>query len=189
MMKIGEETRKAIIVPILISRGGVRFVPTDVEHSPASQIGLASPRITRYRAVLSIRNIGEGAAIFMTSWSQPVSESFNTGSALILTRTAHATMGNQELTELFKGEAAEVSFAGFQESDLNRRWLFVVDAIDQANGKHQLQVLRLGNPDGEEIKTMVHGPGDSLGERVEKMVNRCVEILNAVIRAFGKLGK
>jgi hypothetical protein len=37
--------------------------------------------------------------------------------------------------------------------------------------------------------SMAHRRGDTVGERAEKIASRFVEIINAVIRAFRKLGK
>jgi hypothetical protein len=187
MMKQGEETRRATITPVLISRGGVRFDPTDYEPTIVA-VGFPPPNITEYRAVLNVRNIGEGAALFLMAWYQPVSQSFDVNDTSILIRTPHASAGEHELTELFKGESTDISFPGFQPADLQRRWVFAVDCIDQSNGRHQLKILRTGLPTGETHVSMAHS-GDTLGERVEKVSGRFVEILNAVIRAFRKLGK
>jgi hypothetical protein len=187
MMKLGEDTRRATITPVLISRGGVQFDATAFDP-PTVVVGLPSPTITEYRATLNVRNIGEGAALFLQAWCQPVSQAFDVNDTSILSRTPHAAIGEHELTELFKGEFTGVAFPGFKPTDLHRRWVFIVDCIDQSNGKHQLKILRTGLPSGETHVSMAHS-GDTLGERVEKCVSRFVEILNAVIRAFRKLGK
>ena len=186
MMKLGEDTRRATITPVLISRGGVQFDATDFDGVIAT--GLPSPVITEYSAILKVRNIGEGAALFLQAWGQPVSQAFDVNDTSILIRTAHALGGVHELTELFKGESTDVSFPGFKPADLQRRWVFVVDCIDQSNGKHQLKILRTGLPNGETHVSMAHRSGDTLGERAEKIASRFVEILNAIIRAFRKLG-
>jgi hypothetical protein len=95
--------------------------------------------------------------------------------------------GNSELTELLSGESTKVSFAGFKKQDLQRRWLFVIDSIDHSNGRHQLRVVRSWFPSNETFVSMVHSRGDSLGERVESIANRYVEILNAIKRTIDKI--
>ena len=189
MMKLGEATRRATITPILVLRAEPEFIATEVETSPAGELGFTPHKVISYRTVLKIRNIGEGAAVFLRAWAQPVSEKFGIGGATILLKTVHSTDGSSESTELFKGESTSVAFEPLKPSDLQRRWLFVVESIDQANGRHQLHVLRSAAPNVEIFVTMVHGPGDSLGERLEKLAKRCVEILNAITRAFKGVGK
>jgi hypothetical protein len=185
MMRLSQDMQRASITPVLILRGGIGFVPTDIEYSSASELSFTLPELKEYRADLDIKNIGEGAAIFLKSWSQPASEGFDANDMSILIKTSAANEGNQELTELLKSESTNVSFPGFKNPDLQQRWLFVIDSIDHSNGRHQLRILRSEN---EISVSMVHGRGDSLGERVEAIANRCVEILNAVKRASTRIG-
>jgi hypothetical protein len=116
-----------------------------------------------------------------------VSEAFNANDSTFLNRTAHASPGGHELMELFKGEATKVAFQGFKPEDLHRRFLFVVEALDQSNGHHQLKIVRSGLPRGETSVSMAHRSGDSFGERIAALANRSVEILNAIKRAADKL--
>jgi hypothetical protein len=70
----------------------------------------------------------------------------------------------------------------------NQRWLFVVDAIDQAGGRHQLQLLKeagVGNP--PITAKMVHSLGETFGEGITKRVRRAVEILMALKAEVRKL--
>ena len=60
-----------------------------------------------------------------------------------------------------------------------KRWLFVVDAIDQAGGRHQLQMLKNAGDNAPIDVKMVHALGDTLGGRFIKKVRRTVEILQA----------
>jgi hypothetical protein len=187
MMRLGENTRRATITPVLISRGGIEFNPTDVSYPPQSQLGFTPPTINEYRADLSIRNIGEGAAIFLKSWSQPVTDQFDVNDRSILVKTSDANQGTSELTELLRGESTKVSFADFKAADLHRRWLFVIESIDHSNGRHQLRIVRSGLPSNETFVSMVHSRGDSFGERLEAITKRCVEILNAIKRAVERI--
>ena len=63
-----------------------------------------------------------------------------------------------------------------------KRWLFVVEAFDQANGRHQLQIVRTPGLEGATTMQfkMVHSLGDTFGERIVKMSRRLVEILRGV---------
>jgi hypothetical protein len=187
MMRLQEQTSRASITPVLLSRGGVQFKPTSVKHVEGSEIGLTAPIVDEFAAVLDVRNIGQGVALFLSAWCQPVSEDFVANDSTFLIRTVHAAPGEHELLELFKGEATKVMFQGFKPEDLHRRFLFVVEALDQSNGHHQLKIVRSGLPSGETSVCMAHRTGNSFGERIAACANRSVEIFNAIKRATDKL--
>lgn len=157
MMKLGEVTRRATMTPILVSSGLVRFEAADLKHSTGSEIGLTEPEITAFRAILTIRNVGEGAAIYLRAWAQTVSKEFRIGGSIILIRTNHSVVGEPGLSELLKGESTEARFERFKPSELSGRLLFVVESSDAANIDHQLQMLYSGWPNGEVQMTTVHG--------------------------------
>src|SRR5258708_37528988 len=90
MMKLQEQTSRASITPVFVSRGGVEFEATGITHTSASEIGLASPSISEYAAVLNVRNVGEGVALFLSAWGQPVSDGFTAYDSTFLNRTTHA---------------------------------------------------------------------------------------------------
>jgi hypothetical protein len=63
----------------------------------------------------------------------------------------------------------------------------VVDAIDQAQGRHQLKmVTAFEEPPNTDI-SMAHSLGDTFGERWMRLVTRTVEILKATKVEVSKL--
>jgi len=141
MMRMQEDTLKATITPILISQGRLEIIPTQPDFSSAAQLGFTEPRYTRYNVVINLRNIGAGAALFITGWCQLVTNKFVINN-FILPRSADAQDGFPEATELLTGETTTIAFRDFKPEDSHRSWLFVVQTTDQTNGKHQLQLLR-----------------------------------------------
>jgi hypothetical protein len=186
MMKLGEATRRANLTPEFSLRVLPEFVPTAYDVQIVTQFGSTEPKVIEYSVVMNIRNIGEGPAIGLQSWHQPVSTKFNIDGSSILLKTSGAFQGLQqgEGAELLKGEITKITFPGFKSGLVP--WLFVVEATDLANGKNQLKILMSGPK--ETTVRMVHALGDSLGERIVGGVNRFVEILAAVKKAFRKLG-
>jgi len=155
MMELGEITNRATVTPILVSSGSVQLEPVVIQHTPASELGFLDPTVTAVRAVVTVRNVGEGAAIYLGSWAQIVSATFQIDNS-ILTRTGHVTSGEHTTHELLKGESTEVRFAPFKPSDIGGRLLFVIECSDPVNGFHQLQMLYSGLPNGEAHVAMVH---------------------------------
>ncbi len=154
-MELGEVTNRAAITPILVSSGSVQLETSATEHSPASELGFLDPTVTAVRAIVTIRNVGEGAALYLGSWAQVVSATFRIDDS-ILTRTGHVTLGEHTVHELLKGETTEVRFAPFKPSDIGGRLLFVIECSDSVNGFHQLQMLYSGLLNGEAHVAMVH---------------------------------
>jgi hypothetical protein len=155
MMELGEITNRATVTPILVSSGSVQLEPVVIQHTPASELGFLDPTVTAVRAVVTVRNVGEGAAIYLGSWAQIVSATSQIDNS-ILTRTGHVTSGEHTTHELLKGESTEVRFAPFKPSDIGGRLLFVIECSDPVNGFHQLQMPYSGLPNGEAHVAMVH---------------------------------
>ena len=106
------------------------------------------------------------------------------------------------LTSMTKGEVAEIYFNAYDPANPSvvqqgfltqpfpaKRWLFVVDAIDQAKGRHQLKMLTTFEEPPNTDVAMVHSLGDTFGERWMQFVTRAVEILNATKAEVSKLFK
>ncbi|PSH04719.1 MAG: hypothetical protein CXZ00_04900 [Acidobacteria bacterium] len=159
MMQLQESTMRATITPILIAKGDIKFIPTEMDPPDAVQSGLQQSKVTKYRATLLVRNIGQGAALFLEAWHQQVAEKFVTNGS-ILARTTQAQKASSGMTELIRGESTSIVSDGFRPEDLNQRWLFVVEAIDQTSRRHQLQLLRSPLPNGQTETSirMVHQP-------------------------------
>jgi len=155
MMELGELTNRATITPILVSSGAVQLEAAATHQTPASELGFLDPTVTAIRAIVSIRNVGEGAAIYLDSWAQTVSATFEIDNS-ILTRTSHVISGEHTVHELLKGESTEVRFAPFQPSEVSGRLLFVIQCGDPVNGFHQLQMLCSELPNGQTTVAMVH---------------------------------
>lgn len=155
MMELGEITNRATVIPILVSSGSIQLEPAATQLTTASELGFVDPTVTAVRAVVTIRNVGEGAAIYLGSWAQVVSATFGIDNS-ILTRTGHVTSGEHIVYELLKGESTEVRFAPFKPSEISGHLLFVIECSDPVNGFHQLQMLYSGLPNGEANVAMVH---------------------------------
>jgi hypothetical protein len=155
IMELGEITNRATITPILVSSGAVQLEPAATHQTPASELGLSDPTVTAIRAIIAIRNVGEGAAIYLDSWAQAVSATFEIDNS-ILARSSHAITGEHTVHELLKGESTEVRFAPFKPSEVGGRLLFVIHCSDPVNGFHQLQMLYSGLPNGKAAVAMVH---------------------------------
>lgn len=157
MMLLGQETQRATITPILVSTGSIEFVPLETKEDLAAELGLIAPTVTGYRPVLTVRNVGEGAAIYITSWAQAVTEKFTMGGSILFLQSPDTNAGDQQLQALLNGESMEITFGLMNPSLVSGRLLFVVQCRDAANGQHQLQLLYSNWPEGSVQMTMVHG--------------------------------
>lgn len=181
MMELGEITRRAMITPVFTAKN---IAPHYLHESSDAVCGLS----------VTIRNIGQGPAAIFWAWHQPVSENFSPSKSEILIQSALTQLGNVPESDLMSGDSMEIHFnaydidnpspsanqAGLMHSFPSRkRWLFVVDAIDQAGGRHQLQMLKNAGDDAPIDVKMVHALGETFGERFMKKVRRTVEILQA----------
>jgi hypothetical protein len=191
MMKLGELTRRAMITPVFTAK---EIVPHYLSEDSNEVC----------RVSMTIRNIGEGPAAIIWAWHQPVSDKFSVFDSAILTQPHSVRFGNAPESDLLKGDSMQIHFDAY---DLNnpsasgkqgvlmhafppkRRWLFVVDAIDQAGGRHQLKILRNIGDDAPTDASMTHALGDTFGERWVKLVTRTVEILRATRDEILKLFK
>lgn len=158
MMLLQQETQRATITPILVSTGPIEFAPVESKEDLAAQLGLIAPAVTAYRPVLAVRNVGEGPAIYITSWAQTVTEKFTMGGSILFLQSPDTNAGDLQLQALLQGESMEIKFGLMNPSQLKGRLLFVVQCRDAANGQHQLQLLYSNWPEGSIQMTMVHGP-------------------------------
>src|SRR5262249_31446146 len=114
-LQMQESALRATITPKLVAHGDVDFVATQLDHAQqGADIGLQQPTITLYNGVLTIRNVGVGAALFLKGWTQPVSDKFDASNSSILGKTAPVTEAWPERTTLMMGESTSVTFAGFK---------------------------------------------------------------------------
>lgn len=190
MMELGETTRRAMITPVFTAKD-------TVPHYVNSE----SDAICRIS--MTIRNIGQGPAAILWAWHQPVSDEFSPFKSEILIQPPSTKFGYVPESDLMSGDSMQIHFDAYDIDNpnqstgqgvlmhsfpSNKKWLYVVDAIDQAGGRHQLQMLR--NVDGNNASTdvkMVHALGETFGERFTKKVRRTVEILLAAKAECRKL--
>jgi hypothetical protein len=186
MRQVGELTRRASMTPIFTARD---IIPHCVSGSDDV-----------FQISMTVRNVGEGVATVLWAWYQPVSAHFSVFDSGILTMSKSAKLATVPTNDLMKGESTVVDFVAFNPADPtdnsehvfnpNIKWLFVVDSIGQAQGKHQLKILlkSIGNDvPGEMI--MAHALGDTFGEWVVKSVKRGIEILLGIKTEILKLFK
>ena len=199
MMKLGEITRRVSIEPVLSIK--------DVTPLCYREVGFIAP----FPHTVVVRNVGEGVAIQIWAWHQAVSSNFNLKAPYILIRTPASVAGYCSQSELLKSEEMEIRFEEFDdrvsnighpsnplvgrdtgraiEGDAhNGSWLYVIEAYDRANGRHQLQILRspwsntiadLDLTTALHVK-MVHSLGETFGERAVGLARRIVQIIKAV---------
>ena len=134
MMQLAESTRRASITPVFTAKDTVpHYVSEDSEAV--------------CRVSMTIRNIGQGPAAIFWAWHQPVSDKFSPSNSTILLQHPSTRFGFVPESDLMSGDSMQIHFdaydidnpnAGTKQGVLihsfpsNRRWLFVVDAIDQA---------------------------------------------------------
>ena len=189
MMELGEITRRAIITPIFTAKDTVPHYLSDESDAVC-------------RVSMTIRNIGQGPAAILWTWHQPVSDKFSPSKSEILIQPKFTKFGYAPESDLMSGDSMEIHFDAYEIDNPNqntkqgvlthsfpssRRWLFVVDAIDQAGGRHQLQMLKNAGENAPIDVKMVHALGETSGERFTKKVKRTVEILLAAKAEVRKL--
>jgi hypothetical protein len=185
MRQIGELTRRASMTPLFTAR----------DLNPYYVLGNEG----LFQISMTIRNVGEGVATVLLAWHQPVSAHFSVFDNEILTMSKIAKSVTVPANDLMKGESMVVDFVAFNPDDLtddsecvfkpNTKWLFVVDSIDQAQGRHQLKMLKNVGDDVPCDMSMTHALGDTFGERVVKSIRRGVEILLGVKAEVSELFK
>lgn len=193
MMTVSELTRRASLTPVFAASGIEPHYLNNLQPTPDSVV----------RVSMNLRNVGEGVAVVVWSWYQPVSENFSVFDSGILKQPSSAPYGYIPVTSMTKGEIAEIHFDAYdlanpavvQEGFLtktfpsDKRWLFVVDAVDQAQGRHQLKMVMRCEEKPTTDMTMVHSLGDTFGERWMHSVARVVEVLSATKTELSKLFK
>lgn len=163
MMKLGEKNQRANITPILILSGQVRFTASRMEPLPPGAGSWLAQQPTEYRAEMTIRNVGQGTAIFLQFWWQPVSAAFSISNTSLLKRSPTSIDSGSSKDELLRGESTDIAVRNISAKAADAPLLFVMDAIDQANGRHQLKILFSGMKQNTISVTMAHAQGDSLG--------------------------
>ena len=169
MMKLAELSRRSTVIPVFAPNEKPTYHVTANSFSPASELGFTTPTPTEFGLALSLRNVGEGTAVFLTSWHQPVSEQFKVGGRSLALRGQAAKDGLQSVNVLLKGELTEIVFKGV--TSVVQPWLFIVESSDLANGKNQLQLLMKPGFEQTQVQ-MVHALGDTLLERMAAVVRR-----------------
>ena len=175
MMKLAELDRRAKISPLLAME----------EMNPHFQSSQSEDLV---RVEITVKNVGEGVAGIIWAWHQPVSESFGL-SGLLLKDVGPAKTAKVDTGNLMKGES---TCARFEYSDTlapfphDKKWLFIIDTIDQANGRHQLQILSNTAGKGVTEVSFVNAIGDTLHERMQKRRQRAIETLDALWLKFSK---
>ena len=156
-LQMQESAAIAAITPKLVAQGDVEFVPSQLDDPEGADIGLVPRSVTEYRCILRIRNVGAGAALFLKGWSQQVTDKFLADNSDLLVNTNETSQFWARKTELMTGESTSITFEDFKPGDLQRRWIFVVDTIDQINRKHQLQLLRTPRANGQtDVSVSMH---------------------------------
>ena len=121
-----------------------------------------------------------------------MSEKFKLEGTKVLTPTGSVGAASCGQSELLKSESMRIQFDPFgpdAHAIESKPWLFVVEAFDQINGRHQLQIIRTPGPDdiaNVQFK-MVHSIGETFGERVVSATRRLVEIVQGVKSELMKL--
>lgn len=191
MMELAEISRRASITPIFTAK-----------EITSHYLDSSSGSDSLCRVSMTIRNIGQGPAAVFWAWHQPVSESFSPGKSNILRETPLSRAAYVPEGDLMSGDAMQIYFNAFDPEipdpdaapngalfsfPADRRWIFIIDAIDQAGGRHQLQLLKEAGKNAPIDIKMVHALGETFGERLMKQVSRSVEILRAIKAELSKL--
>lgn len=185
MMKLAEETKRAAITPVFsVTKQDVLGPVIDPGTlQPFHDTGFAPPRYI-FIAAFTVRNVGQGPAILVRCWHQGVSKAFALRESLRLTPTPVSESGTVNKQDLVKNEKCLIRF---ENCDLTRPWLFVIEASDPAKGTNQLQILmRPRNADereGPDYIThwiMVHGWGDTFAERFVAAAKRFFQVVKSI---------
>ena len=176
MRRISELTRRASITPV--------FTANEITPRYTQAVGFEGI----FRIDVTIRNVGEGPATVFWAWYQPVSPKFSVFNSSVITRPKGAQYAHAANGDLLKGELTEVIFDAYNLANPSdklgqvfphgSKWLFVVDSTDQAQGRHQLQMLvtMTDFPDHPPTDvSMVHSLGDTFRVRVVKYVRGVVD--------------
>ena len=124
MKKAAELTLRATVTPVLslVSKDFVK-----------DEFGL-------YRLELQVRDDGNGAAFGLSAWHVHVEKRFSLPAfeGAYLAPNINATVERLGVSELLHGETTTIRFSFFSDRDAR---LYVVEAQDQTEGRHQLQLL------------------------------------------------
>jgi hypothetical protein len=166
LLKMQESSTIAAITPNLVAQRDVEFAPTHLEDIDGADIGIQARKVALYKAVLSIRNVGAGAALFVKGWNHPLDDGFVADSSDLLVNKGQINEIWAQLTELMTGESTSITFEGFKPVDIQRSWIFVIDTIDQTNRKHQLRLVRAPRAGGQmDISISMHHQKEGGGSK------------------------
>ncbi|MGF7179140.1 hypothetical protein [Tunturiibacter psychrotolerans] len=192
MMKLAEQTKRASMTPTFSVTKQNISGPT---FDPATLRPFVDKRFTPPRYIFSpsftVRNVGQGPAILIRCWHQGVSSGFTLRDSIRLLPTPISEPGTVNKQDLVKDERCQASF---ENADLTRPWLFVIEANDAAKGTNQLQILmrprREDEGDGPEYIThwvMMYGWGDTIAERFVAAATRFVQVIKAIEKMVNDL--
>jgi len=155
MMESQASTARASITPILVTQGSIEYVPTNMQMVETAP-GVMEPRFAHCDATVNVKNIGQGAALYVRAWCQPISANFIAGSN-ILERTSGAIQSDG-LVHLLQSENAAILIQGLPPETLHGRRIIVVETIDSSSLRHQLQIIQTpaGNGRVQTEVNMVH---------------------------------
>lgn len=156
MMQVQQSTARASIEPLLVTDGSVEFEPTQTRVVEVAR-GVTQPRNSEYRVVLSVRNIGQGTALYARAWCQSVSDDFAGSGSTILNRTPDAKESGG-FAHLQRSDIASITIEKLAPEITSKRRIIVVETIDVTSVPHQLQIIQtpLGPGEVETQVTMVH---------------------------------
>ena len=155
MMGMQESTARANVEPMLVTQDNVDFTPTDTRMVEVAARAL-QPKVLKYELTLRVRNIGQGAALFVHAWCQPVSEMFVLDSSVL--RKGPEAMESNGFIHLLQSETESLVIGDLQPDLLSQRRIIVIDALDATSLRHQLQIVQtpLGGGKVETVVNMVH---------------------------------
>ena len=96
MMRLGNWTRRASITPVFTAK---EIVPH--YFGDGAKV---------FRVSMTIKNLGEGPAVIIWAWHQPVSDKFSVFDSGIVTQPANVATGSVPESDLMKGDSMEIHF-------------------------------------------------------------------------------
>jgi hypothetical protein len=170
MMGVQQSIARASFTPILVA-DDVDFDGEDtrmVEVAP----GLEQPKTFKCCATLTVKNIGQGAALYTRAWCQAVTDQFVNGS-MILEKTLHSQESNG-FSHLLPSESASIVITGLNPEIVGQRRIVVIEAIDATSIRHQLQIVMTPVAPGQSVTevAMVHADLKQFRKSAQASVRR-----------------
>lgn len=159
---IAQRTLRASITPVL--------TVTDITPSFINPEQYADV----VRIDMTVKNVGQGYAPVVWAWYQPVSNTFSVFNPEIVGRTKISKDAYVSSNLLITGESLGATFDAYdpdahdcsksfgeQAFKEGSRWLFVIEALDQAQGIHQLKMaMTINGYDAKTDVSMAHSLGE-----------------------------